>query len=538
MKKVLALILFMAVTAEAQIIGNFTANKIVGGRKPTGCAAGPPADVWVDTTVTPPVLNVCGPSNTWNAVGAGATSITGTGTANQVAFFTAAHTIGGSASFTWTPGTSTASIVGTVAISASTPNIGADMLTITLSTTSAITLGNQHRNSIGQTTFESIIGQLNHGTVSQTIPLGSLMQFVADPTSTRRQTGLQISLDTTAGYNDNQPMYTVAVYPQTGSLGDNVGIYVDNDGGTSGANNLGSNYGIQAFSKDGSIVSMAGYFAAQGATHPSPIHQGIAALASNGMLNNAAYFAITNATTTNITESAVIIAEASTSGTPIFLGKRNNGTTAFTIGNSGNVTVNAPSGFVNNLADFQVNSTSRVLFAGSTNELAKFNNTTTGYIGFYDNGTARGYVGHGSDLGAGVSMGIRAETSLQLLIGSTTYFSITSGGTGTYSGSLGAITFATSGGKAIISTGAPTCSGAGCALGAAAQNSSGKVTTTTTGAADITITFSVAFANAPACAASNETTANLLRAISTTTTVHLIGVTVNGDSLAWTCVGH
>lgn len=104
---------------------------------------------------------------------------------------------------------------------------------------------------------------------------------------------------------------------------------------------------------------------------------------------------------------------------------------------------------------------------------------------------------------------------------------------------LQAITFGTSSGVTIISTGTPSCSGAGCALLAASQNSSGKVTTTTTGAGtDITITFSAAFNNAPACVASNETTAGVVRAISTTTTVHLIGTTVNGDSLAWWCGGH
>lgn len=57
----------------------YTANRIVGGTKPATCNAGPPVDVWVDTQTSPPTLNICGPSNTWNAqVGpTGATGATG-----------------------------------------------------------------------------------------------------------------------------------------------------------------------------------------------------------------------------------------------------------------------------------------------------------------------------------------------------------------------------------------------------------------------------------------------------------------------------
>jgi len=49
--------------SEPQIIGNYTANKMVSGTKPTTCNSGPPADVWIDNaTPTAPVLNVCGTS--------------------------------------------------------------------------------------------------------------------------------------------------------------------------------------------------------------------------------------------------------------------------------------------------------------------------------------------------------------------------------------------------------------------------------------------------------------------------------------------
>lgn len=93
-------------------------------------------------------------------------------------------------------------------------------------------------------------------------------------------------------------------------------------------------------------------------------------------------------------------------------------------------------------------------------------------------------------------------------------------------------------GNAVLLDGKPTCSGAGCTMGSTSINSSGTVTTTTTGAADITVTFSASFQNAPVCLADNKTTGNLLRA--TTEAVgsfHLQGVTVNGDTLGWHCIG-
>lgn len=93
-------------------------------------------------------------------------------------------------------------------------------------------------------------------------------------------------------------------------------------------------------------------------------------------------------------------------------------------------------------------------------------------------------------------------------------------------------------GNAVLLDGTPTCSGAGCALTAGSINSSGSLTTTTTGAADITVTFSANFANAPTCVVNNNTTANLLRA--TTLAVgsfHIQGTTVAGDTLSWWCGG-
>lgn len=108
----------------------------------------------------------------------------------------------------------------------------------------------------------------------------------------------------------------------------------------------------------------------------------------------------------------------------------------------------------------------------------------------------------------------------------------------TFSTGITATTYSTSGGTAIIKTSTPSCSGAGCVVISGSIDSAGKVSTTTTGAADITITFSGNFGHAPACFANNDTTGNLLRI--TTTAVgsfHIQGVTVNGDNLSWGCFG-
>src|SRR6185295_316070 len=66
----------------------------------------------------------------------------------------------------------------------------------------------------------------------------------------------------------------------------------------------------------------------------------------------------------------------------------------------------------------------------------------------------------------------------------------------------------------------------------------GKVTTGTVGGTSCTVTFNVAWTNAPSCMVTNETTANLVRATSTTTTVILAGTFVAGDVLAYQCLGY
>lgn len=69
------------------------------------------------------------------------------------------------------------------------------------------------------------------------------------------------------------------------------------------------------------------------------------------------------------------------------------------------------------------------------------------------------------------------------------------------------------------------------------NDEAGKVTTQTTGVAACVLTFQQVWTNAPSCMVTNETTANLLRAVSTTSNVTLNGTTVAGDVLAYLCVG-
>lgn len=93
--------------------------------------------------------------------------------------------------------------------------------------------------------------------------------------------------------------------------------------------------------------------------------------------------------------------------------------------------------------------------------------------------------------------------------------------------------------RAILRSGAPTVGGS-CGTGPTivGSNAFGKVTTGTGAPTSCTVTFSSAWTNAPACNVANETTANLARATSTTTTVILAGTFVAGDVLAYQCGGY
>lgn len=92
----------------------------------------------------------------------------------------------------------------------------------------------------------------------------------------------------------------------------------------------------------------------------------------------------------------------------------------------------------------------------------------------------------------------------------------------------------------VVSGAVPTLD-TGCGTGTLATGSSdgsGKITTNTTGACTIVLTFGTAWTRAPSCSVNNETTANLSRSTTTTTTATLTGTTVSGDVWSYHCIGY
>lgn len=99
-------------------------------------------------------------------------------------------------------------------------------------------------------------------------------------------------------------------------------------------------------------------------------------------------------------------------------------------------------------------------------------------------------------------------------------------------------------GEAAISVGTPTVANVGmnsCGTTAATivgRNVAFKVTVGATAGTQCRVTFSAAFpTNAPSCTATNESTAALVRAQSTTARVDLLGTFTAGDVIAGICVG-
>lgn len=68
-------------------------------------------------------------------------------------------------------------------------------------------------------------------------------------------------------------------------------------------------------------------------------------------------------------------------------------------------------------------------------------------------------------------------------------------------------------------------------------DNAGKVTIIGSVGTSCTVTFATAFINEPSCSVTNETTANLSRATSTTTTVILAGTFLQNDIISYLCMG-
>lgn len=90
---------------------------------------------------------------------------------------------------------------------------------------------------------------------------------------------------------------------------------------------------------------------------------------------------------------------------------------------------------------------------------------------------------------------------------------------------------------AIYSDGTPSIAGNG-TLNTGSKDSAGKITSTGTGASTVVLTFANTFTRAPSCFVTNETTANLVRPVSTTTTLTLNATVVTNDVLSYQCLGY
>lgn len=89
---------------------------------------------------------------------------------------------------------------------------------------------------------------------------------------------------------------------------------------------------------------------------------------------------------------------------------------------------------------------------------------------------------------------------------------------------------------AVTNTSANSCGTTAATL--VGSDTAGKVTVGATSGTSCTVTFTAAFTNAPACSVSDETTAVLARATSTTTTVILAGVFTAADVLSYNCISY
>lgn len=122
-------------------------------------------------------------------------------------------------------------------------------------------------------------------------------------------------------------------------------------------------------------------------------------------------------------------------------------------------------------------------------------------------------------------------TTTDYFTGYTQKFNVLTDGTTTLAGHLQSSTTA----PAVSNTTANSCGTTAATI--VGTDVSGKITVGATAGTSCTVTFTTAWTNAPACTVTNETTANLLRATSTTTTVILAGTMVAGDVLAYICLG-
>jgi len=230
--KIFILTLFMAVSGYGQVIGNITANRIVGGTKPAKCQPGPPADVWIDTSVSPRVFNFCGAGGAWIAAGGGSTP---TGDANAVAFFDAMGALDSSTDFTFTKPRVANSLAGLVIRDAITVNLPTESLDAGLYLGIPITFTGMDtgtRNYVVDVdsgfegTFSELIGVNISLYDNDTTASATVIGFRADVTATGATDGIGLLVRDVTGATNNYAIKTGAGLVQ---FGDNLNV------GSSGA---------------------------------------------------------------------------------------------------------------------------------------------------------------------------------------------------------------------------------------------------------------------------------------------------------------
>ncbi len=97
-------------------------------------------------------------------------------------------------------------------------------------------------------------------------------------------------------------------------------------------------------------------------------------------------------------------------------------------------------------------------------------------------------------------------------------------------------TLASGSAPTVADTSAASCGTTAATI--AGSDGAHRITVGTVGGTSCTVTFGTAWTTAPSCIATNETTANLLRATASTTTVIVAGTMVAADKLAVLCVGY
>ncbi len=72
-------------------------------------------------------------------------------------------------------------------------------------------------------------------------------------------------------------------------------------------------------------------------------------------------------------------------------------------------------------------------------------------------------------------------------------------------------------------------------LATGSNDNAGKITANNAGSSTVTLTFGTAYSTAPSCVAQNNTTANIVKPTSTTSTLTIVGTTGSGDVISYQC---